>query len=93
MDPLTDSDPRVLGPIALLGRLGAGGMGQVYLGATEEGDRVAVKVLKAELAERADVHKRFVREVMAMGMVQGPATAALIASSQPDEKPLWLAME
>ncbi|NUS28939.1 MAG: serine/threonine protein kinase, partial [Streptomyces sp.] len=42
VEPLTDDDPRVIGPIPLVGRLGAGGMGRVYLG-VHEGRYAAVK--------------------------------------------------
>ncbi|ASU82938.1 serine/threonine protein kinase [Nocardiopsis gilva YIM 90087] len=93
MEPLSASDPRTLGDIALRGRLGAGGMGQVYSGETQDGDRVAVKTLKSAVADRDDLRERFDREVAAMRMVQGPATAALLAASPPDADPQWLAME
>lgn len=93
MDPLTSSDPAALGPVRLLGRLGSGGMGQVYLGVTEDGDRVAVKVIRAASNQNPDLHARFAREVQAMGMVQGPSTASLLAHSGPEETDPWLAME
>ncbi|GAA1999278.1 hypothetical protein GCM10009799_28080 [Nocardiopsis rhodophaea] len=93
MDPLSASDPRTLGDITLRGRLGAGGMGQVYAGETPDGDRVAVKTLHSATADRDDLRERFDREVAAMRMVQGPGTAALLAASPPDADPQWLAME
>lgn len=93
MESLDDADPRTLGPFSLLGRLGTGGMARVYLGANEDGDHVAVKVLRPELAARTDIHQRFAREVAAMSMVQGPGTANLIAASDPGDDPRWLAME
>ncbi|MFD0776838.1 serine/threonine-protein kinase, partial [Streptomonospora algeriensis] len=93
MDELAPADPRALGGITLLGRLGKGGMGRVYAGRTGDGEHVAVKVLLDVHSERADLRIRFAREVEAMGMVQGPGTAALIDASGPDEDPPWLAME
>lgn len=93
MDTLTDSDPTQLGPIRLLGRLGSGGMGQVYLGQTEDGERVAAKMIGLSYQDNPEIRARFTREAQAMGMVQGPGTAALIAHSGPDIDAPWLAME
>lgn len=48
MDALRDADPRQVGPYRLEGRLGAGGMGEVFLGVSPGGRRVAVKVIRSE---------------------------------------------
>src|SRR6516225_2051864 len=52
-------DPRKVGPYWLLGRLGGGGMGQVFLGRSPGGRLVAVKVVRAELAGQAEFRNRF----------------------------------
>ncbi|WP_051063645.1 serine/threonine-protein kinase [Nocardiopsis halophila] len=93
MEDLTPADPRRIGGIDLHGRLGRGGMGQVYLGTTEDGERVAVKRLLETHADRDDLRVRFDREIAAMRMVQGPGTAALLDAASPDDDDPWLAME
>ncbi|MFE6385140.1 serine/threonine-protein kinase [Nocardiopsis dassonvillei] len=93
MKPLTPSDPRALGGIELLGRLGQGGMGVVYVGRTAEDAPVAVKTLHAAHLDRDDLRERFDRESTALGMVQGPGVAALVAVSERDDETPWLAME
>ena len=64
---LQSRDPRKVGPYWLLGHLGSGGMGQVFLGRSPGGRLVAVKVVRAELAEQAEFRHRFAREVAAQG--------------------------
>lgn len=93
MEPLKLADPAMLGGIELRGRLGRGGMGIVFYGVTPDGDPVAVKMIRDELIDRSEVRGRFDREGLAMGMVQGPRVAGLIASSPPDEFPPWFAAE
>lgn len=66
-DPLLASDPRQLGGIRLLGRLGAGGMGQVYLGRTRGGRLVAVKTVHEHLADDPHYRERFRREAARRG--------------------------
>ena len=63
--PLRRWDPERIGPFALLGRLGAGAMGQVYLGRSTAGRLVAVKTIKIEFAEEAGFRARFAHEVAA----------------------------
>jgi serine/threonine protein kinase len=60
-EPLLDSDLRRVGRYRLSARLGAGGMGVVYLGAAEDGRPVAVKVLRPQLAEDREFRTRFGR--------------------------------
>jgi serine/threonine protein kinase len=55
---LQSQDPLKVGPYWLLGRLGSGGMGQVFLGRSPGGRLVAVKVVRAELAEQAEFRNR-----------------------------------
>jgi len=75
MQPLKDSDPTKLGPYRLMGRLGAGGMGQVYLGVSPLAERVAVKVIKADHVDDSQVQERFEIEVENLRRVQGPRVA------------------
>jgi Protein kinase domain len=77
-EPLLNSDPRRVGRYRLSARLGAGGMGVVYLGAAEDGRQVAVKVLRPQLAEDKEFRTRFTREVAALVRVEGVCTVRVI---------------
>jgi serine/threonine protein kinase len=90
VEPLRRWDPDRIGPYALLGRLGAGAMGQVYLGRSLAGRLVAVKTIKVDLAEEPGFRLRFAREVAAARRVSGVFTAAVIAADPEAEMP-WLA--
>ncbi|MFF9016164.1 bifunctional serine/threonine-protein kinase/ABC transporter substrate-binding protein [Streptomyces sp. NPDC014870] len=74
----------------LLGRLGAGGMGVVYLGRTEHGELAAVKVTHADQAEQADFRERFRREVEAARRVVSP-WAVSVTGADPDAPEPWMA--
>ena len=87
---LQPGDPRVIGPYRLLGRLGDGGMGQVFLGLSAGGRRVAVKVIRAELAADPEFRLRFQREVAAARKVSGLFTAT-VADADTDVPQPWLA--
>ncbi|QUW92947.1 Serine/threonine-protein kinase AfsK [Streptomyces sp. V17-9] len=65
MSALEPDDPRSVGEYRLLGRLGVGGMGRVFLGRSPGGRLVAVKVVHAELLRRPEFRDRFRREVRA----------------------------
>ncbi|MFF9506392.1 MDR family MFS transporter [Streptomyces sp. NPDC014724] len=78
MDQLITEDPLSIGPYRLIARLGAGGMGLVYLGRSEAGRTVAVKVVQAEHAQHPEFRKRFAREVAAARRVGGTWTAAVL---------------
>jgi serine/threonine protein kinase len=88
--PLRKWDPERIGPYAILGRLGAGAMGQVYLGRSAAGRLVAVKTIKVELAEEAGFRTRFAQEVAAARRVSGFFTAAVV-EADPDADLPWLA--
>jgi serine/threonine protein kinase len=88
--PLRRWDPERIGPFALLGRLGAGAMGQVYLGRSTAGRLVAVKTIKIEFADEAGFRARFAHEVAAARRVSGVFTAAVVAADADADVP-WLA--
>ncbi|MFJ9664373.1 serine/threonine-protein kinase [Streptomyces sp. NPDC101219] len=88
--PLQDDDPRTVGEYRLAARLGAGGMGRVYLAHTHGGRPVAVKVVRPELADDPTFRRRFAREVGAARTVKGAYTAELI-DADPEAVPPWLA--
>ncbi|TDC60685.1 serine/threonine protein kinase, partial [Actinomadura sp. GC306] len=90
--PLRDRDPRRLGPYRLLGRLGRGGMGTVFLGEDESGRQVAVKVINAELADDEAFHERFRSEVTAARQVRRFCTAAVL-DARLDGEPLYVVTE
>ena len=87
---LEPGDPRKVGPYLLLGRLGSGGMGWVYLGRSRGGRHVAVKVIRAELAGQTDFRTRFAREVAAARTVSGVFTAPVVDADLDAPMP-WLA--
>ncbi|ONK13562.1 serine/threonine-protein kinase [Streptomyces sp. MP131-18] len=90
MDGLHPADPRQVGRYRLAGRLGAGGMGRVYLGRSPSGRLVAVKLVRPELAEDPGFRARFAREVAAARRVTGFFTAAVV-DADPDGPSPWLA--
>ncbi|WSK90583.1 serine/threonine-protein kinase [Streptomyces sp. NBC_01278] len=83
-------DPGQVGRYRIVGRLGRGGMGQVYLGLSSSGRAVAVKVVRASLADDPGFRRRFVREVEAARRVTGFFTAAVV-DAEPEGTPAWLA--
>ncbi|WP_405685451.1 serine/threonine-protein kinase [Streptomyces sp. NBC_00057] len=90
VEQLTQHDPRRIGPFEVLGRLGAGGMGLVYLARSASGRRVAIKTVRAELAEDQLFRVRFTREVEAARAVSGFYTAAVV-DADPRAAVPWLA--
>jgi serine/threonine protein kinase len=90
MHELLPEDPMLIGPYRLRGRLGAGGMGRVYLGLSAGGRPVAVKVIRAELAMDPEFRARFRREVDVARRVSGLFTAPVIDADLDGPVP-WLA--
>ncbi|MET8766192.1 protein kinase [Streptomyces sp. NPDC004658] len=88
--PLQAEDPPVVAGYRLAARLGAGGMGRVYLSHTQGGRPVALKVVRPELADAPDFRRRFGREIKAARRVKGAYTAELI-DADADGTPPWLA--
>ncbi|MFI8995449.1 serine/threonine-protein kinase [Streptomyces sp. NPDC053542] len=87
---LTTEDPRTIGDYRLLGRLGTGGMGRVYLARSEGGRTVAVKLVKAELAVEQEFRDRFRAEVAAARRVGGRWTAPVLDADTEAQVP-WVA--
>ncbi|WP_282085026.1 protein kinase domain-containing protein [Streptomyces tendae] len=90
METLQSDDPRELGGYRLLRRLGAGGMGRVYLARSPGGRTVAVKVIRPDLAAAHDFRERFRHEVEIAKAVSGRFTAP-VADADPDAPLPWLA--
>jgi eukaryotic-like serine/threonine-protein kinase len=89
MQPLTSDDPAKIGNYRLQARLGAGGMGRVYLAYTPAGRPVALKVVRSELSHDRDFRDRFRQEIEAAQRVRGLYTAELI-DADPEATPPWL---
>ena len=84
---LRAADPRVVGPFQLLSRIGSGGMGVVYLAEDPAGHRVALKLVRPELADDPAFRARFRREVEAGQRVGGICTAKYIDADLESEHP------
>ncbi|MFI1249903.1 bifunctional serine/threonine-protein kinase/ABC transporter substrate-binding protein [Streptomyces anulatus] len=90
MRPLTSEDPRTVGPYRPLVRLGAGGMGVVYLARSAGGALAAVKVIRAEHAADPGFRARFRREAEAAARITGPWVVPVLGADTEAREP-WLA--
>ncbi|MFJ2371741.1 serine/threonine-protein kinase [Streptomyces sp. NPDC087769] len=90
MQSLTPQDPRAIGAYRLLGRVGAGGMGQVYLARSDRGRTVAIKLVRGELAEQQEFRDRFRHEVRAARQV-GSAWTAPVLDADTEAAVPWVA--
>jgi Protein kinase domain len=89
MDSLRPGDPVTVGGYRLIGRLGAGGMGQVFLATSPGGRKVAVKRIHAEYANDPEFRGRFAREIEAARRVGGFHTAQVV-DADPRADPPWM---
>ncbi|MHB9758437.1 serine/threonine-protein kinase [Streptomyces sp. BYX5S] len=92
MKPLGIGDPLRLGPYRVLGVLGEGGMGKVYVGQDGAATLAAVKVLKPELAHDPHLAQRFVREAQAAQAVRSKGVANVLGAWTEGGRP-WMATE
>ncbi|MFF2997685.1 PQQ-binding-like beta-propeller repeat protein [Streptomyces sp. NPDC057950] len=90
MTPLSTGDPESIGGYTLLGRLGAGGMGVVYLGVAASGRQVAVKLVHGPYAQEEEFRTRFRQEIEAARRVSGAFTAPVV-DADPDADQPWMA--
>ncbi|MEV7238012.1 serine/threonine-protein kinase [Streptomyces sp. NPDC051020] len=90
MEKLRPTDPQRIGAYRLLGRLGAGGMGQVYLARSDRGRTVAIKLVRQELAEQQEFRDRFRQEVRAARQVGSTWTAPVLDADTEAAVP-WVA--
>jgi predicted Ser/Thr protein kinase len=88
--PLSDTDPTIIGSYRLIGVLGNGGMGRVYMGQSRSGRPVAIKVIRPDLVDDPVFRRRFAREVEAVRSVNPLFTAAVIDADTSAPAP-WLA--
>ena len=89
MEALRPEDPRQVGRYRITGRLGSGGMGEVFLGHSPGGRPVAVKLIRSDLAENAAFRARFAQEVAAARRVSGIFTVSVV-DADPDADQPWL---
>ncbi|MGW5122512.1 protein kinase domain-containing protein [Streptomyces sp. NPDC004069] len=89
--PLNPEDPLSLGDFELLGRIGQGGMGQVFLGESLGGEPAAVKVIKPSVVD-SESRQRFAQEIEVLKTIWGPRIAAFLGADSEAEQP-WLATE
>jgi hypothetical protein len=87
---LQAGDPGAIGPYRVVGRLGSGGMGHVFLGRSPGGRLLAIKVVRAELAGDLEFRTRFRREAAAARSVSGLFTAPVVDADTEAPVP-WLA--
>ena len=82
-----------MGGYPLLARLGAGGMGQVYLSRTLSGRPLALKTVRTDLGDAPGFEERFVREIRNSDRVRSPWTVTVVDFSPAGQRPQWLATE
>ncbi|MFA1546591.1 protein kinase domain-containing protein [Actinomadura chokoriensis] len=85
--PLRANDPREVGGYRLTARIGEGAQGTVFLGESDDGRRVAVKLLHADFGRDARARTAFERELAAARRVAPFCTAQILAATADDELP------
>ncbi|MGW6908259.1 serine/threonine-protein kinase [Streptomyces sp. NPDC054940] len=93
MRRLDPADPPAIGGYPLLARLGAGGMGQVFLSRTTSGRPLALKTLRTEFGLDPGFEQRFAREIASSDQVRSPWTVSVVDYSPAGHRPQWLATE
>ncbi|MEU6113246.1 protein kinase [Streptomyces sp. NPDC047117] len=93
MQGLEPADPPAMGGYPLLARLGAGGMGQVYLSRTASGLPLALKTVRSDLGAELGFEARFDREIRNSDRVRSPWSVAVVDHSTAGQRPQWLATE
>jgi serine/threonine protein kinase len=88
--PLTAEDPREVGGYTIHGRLGAGGMGSVFLATNPDGKYLALKMIRPDLASSAEFRLRFEQEAKTAQLVKSDYTATVVAADPASPVP-WLA--
>ncbi|GAB6897178.1 serine/threonine-protein kinase [Kineosporia succinea] len=92
MYDLRPGDPEQIGDFAVVGRLGGGGMGTVYMAESRDGTRVAIKVVHEYLAADPEFRRRFAHEVDSAGKISGTYTAEVLTADTEARLP-WMATE
>ncbi|MBG0827917.1 transporter substrate-binding domain-containing protein [Planomonospora sp. ID67723] len=87
IEPLGAGEPRQLGPFRVVGRIGEGGQGIVYLGMNDAGERVAIKLLHVKFSGDATARSRFAREARAAQRVASFCTAGVVAADLEGDTP------
>lgn len=91
MDPLRPRDPRAIGPYKLVGRLGAGGMGVVYI-ASKGSETVALKIIRDSIIDDPSQATRFIREIETLKSINSPHVAKVLDTGAHNERP-WFTTE
>jgi serine/threonine protein kinase/outer membrane protein assembly factor BamB len=87
-----EKSPSVVGEFRIERRIGAGGMGVVYLAMSPSGRRVALKIIRGDFADDADYRARFRHEIEAARQVSGAFTAPVVGADA-DADPPWMATQ
>ncbi|MFG1681970.1 serine/threonine-protein kinase [Nonomuraea sp. NPDC049269] len=87
ISPLVAGDPGQLGSFRLVGRVGEGGQGIVYLGVTDEGEQAAIKLLHVKFSGDTIARSRFARELKAAQRVASFCTARVIEADLDGDTP------
>ena len=91
MEPLRPRDPKSIGPYQLVGRVGAGGMGVVYL-ASKGSQTVALKIIRDSLIDDTSQATRFLREIETLKSIDSPHVAKVLDTGTHKERP-WFTTE